>query len=776
VGGVPAPGIEGGTMTMTAAAAAGRPHPSVRRRCAAAAGLVPAALLLALWAPVGTGSPLGAAAAVVPADAFGSPVWSVGPIPDAGLPIALSSPNVADLPGGPAVVVGDQAGNVYAYNLATGGPEWTYATGAPVTSTPSVAPTTAGSPFDTVFVGTGDAGSPTAGGYQAISPGGGDQWYTQEDNPPTDATAAHSGVQASMAVGDLQGGTDVVAGSLGEEEDALTAGGGGVLAGFPWYQADSNFSTPALADLYGTGANEIVEGGASSPGLSYTTTYQPGGHLRVLSARGNLGQPHPNGGLVCQHTTNEAVQASPAVGEFFGSSSEVGIVFGTGNTYHQSDTDHLMALDSHCNVVWSVGLDGDTSSSPALADVEGNGQLQVVEGTDDGTGGSVYALDGATGAVLWQTRVGRVIGSVATVDLGNGYQDVLAPTVNGVAVLDGRTGAVVTTLDADTGFQNTPLVTDDPNGTIGITFAGYQASGSFIYHYELAGSDGSRADEVGAWPQFHHDPSLSGDAGTPQNIEVPCTAPGKAPDGYYLSAADGGIFNYGNLPFCGSTGSLTLDQPVVGMATTVDGGGYWEVAADGGLFAFGNATYHGSMGGKPLVAPIVAMAATPTGGGYWEVAADGGIFAFGNAGYHGSMGGKPLVAPIVGMAATPTGGGYWLVAADGGIFGFGNATYHGSMGGRPLVAPIVGMAGDTATGGYWMVASDGGIFSFTAPFLGSMGGMGLNAPIVGMASLPSGRGYRFVAADGGIFSFTAPFLGSMGGQHLNKPIVSMAGI
>ena len=379
------------------------------------------------------------------------PVWTAT-IPDAGRPIALSSPNVADLPGGPAVVVGDQVGNVYAYNLATGAPVWTRATGAPVTSTPSVAPTTAGSPYDTVFVGTGDAGSPTAGGYQAISPGGGDQWYTQEDNPPTDATAAHSGVQASMAVGDLQGGTDVVAGSLGEEEDALTAGNGALLSGFPWYQADSDFSTPALADLYGTGANEIVEGGASSPGLSYTTTYQPGGHLRVLSAQATPASPTPTGASCASTQPNEAVQSSPAVGEFFGGSSEVGIAFGTGNTYHQSDTDHLIAVDSHCNLVWSVPLDGDTSSSPALADVEGNGQLQVVEGTDDGTGGSVYALQGDNGAVLWQANVGRVIGSVVTADFGQGYQDVLAPTVNGVAVLDGRTGAVVTTLDADTGL------------------------------------------------------------------------------------------------------------------------------------------------------------------------------------------------------------------------------------------------------------------------------------------------------------------------------------
>ncbi len=657
-----------------------------RRVVAAALGAVLAAALGAV-APVGAGPTLGADQ---PSIAFGSPVWTAT-IADAGHPIVESSPNVADLPGGPAVVVGDQAGNVYAYNLATGAPQWRFATGAPVTSTPSVAPTTPDSPLDSVFVGTGNAAAPTSGGYQAISPSGGDQWFTQETNPPTDTSAAHNGVLASMAVGDLQGGTDLVAGSLGEEEDALTAGSGGVLNGFPWYQADSNFSTPALADLYGTGATEIVEGGDSSAGISYTTTYANGGHLRVLSATGNAGQPQPNGGLDCQYTTDETVQSSPAVGEFLGTSTEVGIVFGTGNTFHGSDDGHLLAVDAHCNLLWNVPLDGVTSSSPALADVLGNGQLQVVEGTDNGTSGSVYAINGQNGAVLWQANVGRVIGSVVTADLGQGYQDVLAPTVNGVAVIDGHTGAVLTTLQPNTGFQNAPLVTDDPNGTIGITLAGYQGSGSFVYHYEVGGSNGSLADEAGAWPQFHHDPSLSGDAGTDQNVQVACGAPAGGPDGYDLSASDGGIFNYGNLPFCGSTGSLTLNRPVVGMADTPNGGGYWEVASDGGIFAFGDAAFHGSMGGRPLVAPIVGMATDAATGGYWEVAADGGVFSF-TAPFHGSMGGRPLNKPIVGMEALRSGSGYRFVASDGGIFSFG-ATFFGSMGGQPLNRPIVTMAG-----------------------------------------------------------------------------------
>ena len=75
----------------------------------------------------------------------------------------------------------------------------------------------------------------------------------------------------------------------------------------------------------------------------------------------------------------------------------------------------------------------------------------------------------------------------------------------------------------------------------------------------------------------------------------------------------------------------------VGMIPTASGKGYWLVAADGGVFTHGDATFYGSMGGHPLNAPMVGGARTPTGGGYWLVAADGGVFAFGDAPFVGSM-------------------------------------------------------------------------------------------------------------------------------------------
>ena len=246
--------------------------------------------------------------------------------------------------------------------------------------------------------------------------------------------------------------------------------------------------------------------------------------------------------------------------------------------------------------------------------------------------------------------------------------------------------------------------------------------------------------------------------------------------GYWLVASDGGIFSFAGAAFHGSAGSLTLNKPIVGMASTPDSLGYWLAASDGGIFSFGDAQFYGSTGSIVLNRPIVGMAATPSGQGYWLVASDGGIFAYGDAQFYGSTGSLTLNRPIVGMAATPDGRGYWLVASDGGIFAYGDAAFHGSTGSLALNRPVVGMASTPGGHGYWLVASDGGIFAFgDAQFYGSTGSLTLNKPIVGMASTVDGRGYWLVASDGGIFAFgSAPFYGSTGSLTLNKPIVGMA--
>jgi len=218
---------------------------------------------------------------------------------------------------------------------------------------------------------------------------------------------------------------------------------------------------------------------------------------------------------------------------------------------------------------------------------------------------------------------GRVIGGVALADLtGGGYNDVLVPTTGGLEIFDGRSAQLVATLGAGTvALQNSPLVTIDPGGSIGITIAGYGSGDEgIIQHYVVSGSAGHTLG-LRSWPMFHQNPQLTG----------------------WLGAAAPGHLN----------------SPIVSMAATADGRGYWNVAADGGIFAFGDAAFHGSMGGQSLNRPVVGMSTTTGGQGYWLVASDGGMFAFGDAAFHGSMGGQSLNRPVVGLAVTPDGGGYW---------------------------------------------------------------------------------------------------------------------
>ncbi len=105
----------------------------------------------------------------------------------------------------------------------------------------------------------------------------------------------------------------------------------------------------------------------------------------------------------------------------------------------------------------------------------------------------------------------------------------------------------------------------------------------------------------------------------------------------------------------------------MGMAATPTGRGYWLVASDGGIFSFGDATFFGSTGAITLAQPIVAMAATPHGQGYWLAAADGGVFTFGDAAFLGSAVGRlaPGQDAFVSIQAFPSGLGYRMVTRAG---------------------------------------------------------------------------------------------------------------
>jgi hypothetical protein len=261
------------------------------------------------------------------------------------------------------------------------------------------------------------------------------------------------------------------------------------------------------------------------------------------------------------------------------------------------------------------------------------------------------------------------------------------------------------------------------------------------------------------------------------NAPQSTSTPAKPDQGYSLVGGDGGIFNYGNAEFHGSTGNLRLNQPIIGIAYMPGGTGYWLVAKDGGVFTFGAAKFHGSMGDQKLNAPVLGMESTPTGKGYWLFAADGGIFTFGDAQFHGSTGNMRLNAPMIGMGITQEGDGYWLVAQDGGVFTF-NAPFYGSTGDKKLNEPVFDIGPAPGNAGYWLVARDGGIFTFgNVAFYGSAANVPGRSTVVGIGVTPSGKGYWVADVNGKVMPFgDGKFFGDRSTSANNAPMVGFAAV
>ena len=689
----------------------------------------------------------------------------------AGARFHWSSPAVADVDGNGTneVVATGLNGSVYVIE-GDSSVRWEAKVGAAIASSAAVGDVD-GDGANEVVTGYGDLDlSPRDGGIAVINHDGQIRCKF-ETNPQYGPRAVFN----SPAIGDVDGDlrNDIVFGSF-DHRVYVVNGNCGLMAFFD--NTDTVWSAPALRDVDGDREQEIFIGAdasASSVGLAHS-----GGYYRSLEFNGT--------GTLAQRwvrLSSETFQTGSAIADLNGD-GRMEVVTGSGSDYCRNQGGRC--ADSNRLWVFDAATGGDVAGwtdrrldaghwmflgAPAVGEVDGDGRLDVVAvGTRNG-GGQVRAFLG-NGQSWTFNSSDEVIGSPVIVDTtGGGAPEVVISAQAQVFVLDGPSGGIV---------QRGLAAGDRSQGLVhkSAAAAGVLAGAWTVVttSFDPAAGAGNRGHVTAftipgpssaPWPMHQKNARRLGNDPTDA---TPCKS------GYWLVAADGGIFSFGSqAPFFGSTGAIRLNQPIVGMTSPPARQGYWFVARDGGIFTFGSLPFHGSMGGTPLNQPIVGMAARPQGDGYWLVAADGGIFAFGNAAFHGSMGGTPLNQPIVGMASTPTGRGYWLVARDGGIFAFGDATFFGSTGDIRLNQPIVGMSSSPSGRGYWFVAADGGIFTFgDAPFLGSIGNLRLNRPVVGMRATPDGRGYWFVATDGGIFSFgDAEFCGSRGGRPLNLPVIGM---
>jgi hypothetical protein len=665
---------------------------------------VPAALAVVLAVPAGLVTALAAPAAPAGADVSVTRVWRVS-LP--GTTIRESSILATDLDGDGVldVVVGGYDARVRAFRGSTGAavPGWPVTVDRGVNSSPSAADVD-GDGRPEVFVGSGRAlASDQVGrlnriehdGRLTLSLAAADRVSCPRDRPNCAFTSPP--VHSTPAIGDVDRDrtVDIAFGTLGLTSVWAVSWQGAARPGFPYYSDDTVFSSPALHDVDGDGGTDLVIGTDATPGGPVD---HRGGVLRALRGDGTQ---------IWEFRANEIFRSSPAIGDVDGDGRDE-VVVGTGDYWvangGASDSTRVFVLDLRTGrLERSIDTRGNTSAAPALADVTGDGRLDIVVGT--GTrgsppdGGRIRAWDGATGASVLNTFAGSgredIVGGVSTADLdGDGHQDVLAATGSGVYVRSGRDASLLASFNVgQVSYQNTPTVTDlDGDGRLDILLAGTTPGGTgIVERWELTGTQGTAGPT--SWPMFRRDARRTGSAEPPPLRQAPpdyCTpAPGQ---GYRLAARDGGVFAYCDAGFHGSTGGLRLNRPIVGLAGTPSGNGYWMVASDGGVFTFGDARFRGSTGGLRLNRPIVGLAGTPSGNGYWMVASDGGVFTFGDARFHGSLGGQALDAAVVGIEAAPDGAGYWIVGADGRVAAYGSARFLGSPRGAGLVAPVVGLA------------------------------------------------------------------------------------
>jgi hypothetical protein len=259
------------------------------------------------------------------------------------------------------------------------------------------------------------------------------------------------------------------------------------------------------------------------------------------------------------------------------------------------------------------------------------------------------------------------------------------------------------------------------------------------------------------------------------------------PHGYWLVGSDGGIFSFGSAQFYGSTGSLHLQRPVVGIVPTTDRAGYWLDASDGGIFSFGDTQFYGSIPGlglhpagsgvpNSLNAPIVGMVPSIDDKGYFMVSSDGGVFAFGDAHFAGSCPGiGGCSGTAVAVMSDHSGNGYWVVTSSGSVYTFGDAPYLGAPGRGTVTSAVATPDGK----GYWVLLGDGEVFPYgDAVDIGSPPPANFNGldDAAAIFATSDGAGNWVSSALGTVFNFgSAPNDGGMGGTHLNGSIIAATG-
>ncbi len=193
-------------------------------------------------------------------------------------------------------------------------------------------------------------------------------------------------IHSSAALADVDGdsGIEIVVGS-GNGYLYVFKGDGTTTHGWPVYVRSDIVSSPAVGDIDGDGSMEIVV--ADKSGWVHAWRY---------NGRSVEGWPV---------NLRDDIVSSPALGDMDDNRNTLEIVIGT-----EYGTIYVLKSDGTTMDGWPVSVADDMTSSPAIGDINGDGSADVVVATGTGLGytGLVYAFrsSGRKIGTLWPVHTG----------------------------------------------------------------------------------------------------------------------------------------------------------------------------------------------------------------------------------------------------------------------------------------------------------------------------------------------------------------------------------
>lgn len=477
--------------------------------------------------------------------------------------VLYSSPLIAEMDGNPdngkeVVVVGNDR-HVHAHH-SDGSKIWSYiiydsscGNAPPLMSSPAVGELFGdGVPYIVLAYG-GLGSSKCDGGIIALRASDGEkawQFSTKNFNKKSNEWANLFGVISTPALADVDGDKKLEIGFASFDRHVYLLNPDGTVR---WYYiaADTVFSSPAFANIDNDSDLEMIIG----TDISQNTRLKPptfnGGFVYAFKTkprkikRINFRDPKA---AVWRVWFNQVMQGAPVVADVLSSHRGKEVIVTSGCFFPKNSKNKVGR--------WIKILGGESgrllqtlkaptclSSSPAIADIDEDGQLEVIASVN---GLKSYGGDGKGRLMAWKAEnpepiwsvIPRSAGSneaymgtyiapvVADID-GNGSLEVLVSSGAAVAVFSARDGTPLscqtrgcidnsTLLYTRSGLKNTPAIADINNdGVLEVVAAGGSSS-AYIYAWTrlsevIRSSPGSFAAYASPWPMHRGNPMRTGE-------------------------------------------------------------------------------------------------------------------------------------------------------------------------------------------------------------------------------------------------------------------------